>query len=82
MQLVYAFVSGATYHRIGEMFEAQPREDLNPLVDSMWLYKGLLDTLPDIWHVSRVVNLFSKLSSKQCYSIFEKVVGQIVKLFR
>uniref|UniRef100_H2ZD85 Sorting nexin n=1 Tax=Ciona savignyi TaxID=51511 RepID=H2ZD85_CIOSA len=43
--------TGQTYHRIGEMFANQPKYDLIPLVDSIWLYKGLLDTIPDVWHM-------------------------------
>lgn len=37
---------------IGEMFANQPRDDLHMMADHLWLYKGLLDTMPDVWHVS------------------------------
>ncbi|XP_002127441.2 sorting nexin-33-like [Ciona intestinalis] len=43
--------TGQTYHRIGDMFANQPKHDLIPLIDSLWLYKGLLDTMPDVWHM-------------------------------
>nr|CAB3266462.1 sorting nexin-33-like [Phallusia mammillata] len=43
--------AGSSYNRVGEMFANQPKEDLHQVIDSMWLYKGLLETLPDVWHI-------------------------------
>ncbi|CAK8698075.1 unnamed protein product [Clavelina lepadiformis] len=43
--------TGQTFHKIGEMFGNQPKEDLAPLSSHLWLYKGLLETMPDVWHM-------------------------------
>lgn len=43
--------AGETYVRVGDMFAAQPKNDHIPLIDTLWLYKGLLDTMPDVWHM-------------------------------
>jgi hypothetical protein len=44
------------YHEIGEMHAEQPKRDLEPLLDSLYAYKGMLSTLPDIVHVQKVCN--------------------------
>ena len=44
--------SGKAFHKIGDMFGNQPKEDFNQMTDRLWLYKGLLDAMPELWHVS------------------------------
>ena len=33
------------------MFGNQPKEDFNQMTDLLWLYKGLLDAMPELWQV-------------------------------
>ncbi|KAJ8299164.1 hypothetical protein KUTeg_023224 [Tegillarca granosa] len=40
--------TGDTYNNIGNMFEQQPKEDIDPLMDTLFEYKGILSTYPDI----------------------------------
>lgn len=40
--------TGDTYNNIGNMFEQQPKEDIDPLMDILFEYKGILSTYPDI----------------------------------
>lgn len=40
--------TGDTYNQIGEMFEKQPRIDLDPMLDVLYEYKGILSTYPDV----------------------------------
>uniref|UniRef100_H2ZD84 Sorting nexin n=1 Tax=Ciona savignyi TaxID=51511 RepID=H2ZD84_CIOSA len=64
--------TGQTYHRIGEMFANQPKYDLIPLVDSIWLYKGLLDTIPDVWHMQ--TGAMRKV--RECRKLKEEAVAE------
>lgn len=48
----FLYVLGDIYEKIGEMFAKQPKNDLHPLLYQLWLYKGLIDIYPDVWHVS------------------------------
>ncbi|XP_039266654.1 sorting nexin-33-like [Styela clava] len=43
--------TGQTYEKIGEMFAEQPKNDMSPLLHNLWLYKGILEVFPDIWHL-------------------------------
>ncbi|OWF50530.1 sorting nexin lst-4-like isoform X3 [Mizuhopecten yessoensis] len=40
--------TGDTYNQIGDMFEKQPRADLDPVLDVLYEYKGILSTFPDV----------------------------------
>jgi len=33
------------------MFGNQPKEDFDQMTDRLWLYKGLLDAMPELWQV-------------------------------
>ncbi|WAR03489.1 SNX9-like protein [Mya arenaria] len=43
--------TGDTYNEIGDMFEKQPRNDLEPLMDVLNEYKGILGQFPDVLKV-------------------------------
>ncbi|XP_062590061.1 sorting nexin-33-like [Saccostrea cucullata] len=40
--------TGDTYNEIGNMYEKQPKEDLDPMLDVLFEYKGMLSTYPDV----------------------------------
>ncbi|XP_055996699.1 sorting nexin-33-like isoform X3 [Ostrea edulis] len=40
--------TGDTYNEIGEMYEKQPREDLDHMIEVLFEYKGMLSTYPDV----------------------------------
>ncbi|XP_061181427.1 sorting nexin-33-like [Saccostrea echinata] len=40
--------TGDTYNEIGDMYEKQPKEDLDPMIDVLFEYKGMLSTYPDV----------------------------------
>ena len=65
--LAFVVFPGQAFGRIGEMFAEQPKEDFVLMTDRLWLYKGLLDAMPDLWHVSivKLVN-FLKLYFVAC----------------
>ncbi|KAH3886426.1 hypothetical protein DPMN_010433 [Dreissena polymorpha] len=43
--------TGDTYNEIGNLFEKQPRNDLEPLMDTLNEYKGMLGQFPDVLKV-------------------------------
>ena len=45
--------TSTTYENIGKLYEDQPRNDLEPLSDSLYEYKGLLSNWPDILQVHK-----------------------------
>lgn len=59
--MLFVAFQGDTYIKIGDSFITQPKLDVTPLIDTLWLYKGVLDSMPDLYHVSiapRIVLLF------------------------
>nr|XP_011414474.2 sorting nexin-33 isoform X4 [Crassostrea gigas] len=40
--------TGDTYNEIGDMYEKQPREDLDYMLEVLFEYKGMLSTYPDV----------------------------------
>lgn len=39
---------GNTYNQLGNSFGEQPREDCSPLLDRLYLYRGIIQQMPDI----------------------------------
>ncbi len=39
---------GNTYVQIGNSYADQPKEDVNPLLDRLYLYRGIVQQMPDI----------------------------------
>lgn len=44
-------ITGDTYNEIGNMFEKQPKNDLEPMIDTLNEYKGILQQFPDVLKV-------------------------------
>nr|XP_022342203.1 sorting nexin-33-like isoform X3 [Crassostrea virginica] len=40
--------TGDTYNEIGDMYEKQPKEDLDHMLEVLFEYKGMLSTYPDV----------------------------------
>ncbi|KAK3600278.1 hypothetical protein CHS0354_013705 [Potamilus streckersoni] len=40
--------TGETYNQIGDMFEKQPVKDLEPMMDELFEYKGVLSAFPEV----------------------------------
>ncbi|XP_051962596.1 sorting nexin-18-like [Xyrauchen texanus] len=45
--------TGEAYEAIGDYFEEQPKQDLDPVIDLLALYQGHLTNYPDIIHVQK-----------------------------
>ncbi|XP_055343417.1 sorting nexin-33-like isoform X2 [Paramacrobiotus metropolitanus] len=45
--------TGDTYENIGKMFEEQPRHDVDPMLDTLHIYRGLLASFPEILYVQK-----------------------------
>lgn len=45
--------TSSTYENIGKLYEEQPKNDLEPLSDALYEYKGLLSNWPDILQVHK-----------------------------
>ncbi|KAK0399146.1 hypothetical protein QR680_002919 [Steinernema hermaphroditum] len=59
------------YHKIGDQHDEQPKKDCEPLLDSLYAYKGLLSSMPDIVNVHR--NALAKLRENERLSIEGKL---------
>uniref|UniRef100_UPI00398E90CB sorting nexin-33 n=1 Tax=Pristiophorus japonicus TaxID=55135 RepID=UPI00398E90CB len=55
--------TGKAYEAIGELFAAQPKNDLFRMLDTLSLYQGLLSNFPDIIHVQK--GAFAKVKDSQ-----------------
>lgn len=42
------------YHQIGDDFEHHSRNDMEPVAESLYSFKGTIQTAPDILHVHKV----------------------------
>lgn len=45
------------YHQIGEDFESHSKNDMEPVMESLYSFKGTIQTAPDILHVHKVGSL-------------------------
>ncbi|CAD6194614.1 unnamed protein product [Caenorhabditis auriculariae] len=53
-RLTEAFANtAAEYHEIGNLFDAHTRNDMEPVVESLFSYKGTVQNVPDILHLHR-----------------------------
>uniref|UniRef100_A0A914UNS1 PX domain-containing protein n=1 Tax=Plectus sambesii TaxID=2011161 RepID=A0A914UNS1_9BILA len=63
--------TSTVYRTIGDMHEQQPKKDLEPLLDALYAYKGMLSTVPDIVHVHK--SALSKLKENEKLSAEGKI---------
>ncbi|VDN52541.1 unnamed protein product, partial [Dracunculus medinensis] len=59
------------FHKIGDEYEESAKRDLEPLLDSLYCYKGLFAVTPDIFHVYK--SAVSKLHENERLSMEGKV---------
>ncbi|GAU97003.1 hypothetical protein RvY_08367 [Ramazzottius varieornatus] len=45
--------TGDTYDAIGKLFEEQPRHDIDPMMDTLHIYRGLLASFPEILDIQK-----------------------------
>lgn len=74
--------AGDTYIKIGDSFITQPKLDVTPLIDTLWLYKGVLDSMPDLYHIQtgalrkvkecRKMKDEGKMSESDCGGVAER----------
>ncbi|TMS39866.1 hypothetical protein L596_006328 [Steinernema carpocapsae] len=59
------------YHKIGDLHDEQSKKDCEPLLDSLYAYKGLLSSMPDIVNVHK--NALAKLRENERLSVEGKL---------
>lgn len=58
-RLTYALkVTGDAYNDIGKLYEEQPKFDWEPLADKFHIYKGIINSFPDVISIHKVKKNF------------------------
>ena len=65
-KLSTAFVSaGNVFNQIGNMYGEQSKHDVNPLLDHLQLYQGILQQMPDIVQIEKsAIQLYEEFAAK------------------
>lgn len=48
--------TASEYHEIGQVFDAHTKNDMEPVLENLYSYKGTVQNVPDIIQVHKVLN--------------------------
>ncbi|KAK6047540.1 hypothetical protein COOONC_14955 [Cooperia oncophora] len=66
------------YHQIGEGFETHSRNDMEPVVESLYSFKGTIQTAPDILHVHKqAIQKYRENETKLSHADAERIKRRV-----
>ncbi|RCN47589.1 PX domain protein, partial [Ancylostoma caninum] len=66
------------YHQIGEDFEAHSKNDMEPVMESLYSFKGTIQTAPDILHVHKqAIQKYRECEGKLSHADAERIKRRV-----